>query len=71
MGPSNTRVVQVESCIGGCNQSCSTGEVVTSAMCVSSGPVTAATVGVGQGGGAWQISCPVGSQRLVAVCMKP
>lgn len=70
-GPNNARVVQVESCIGGCNQSCAAGEVVASAMCVASGPVAAATVGAGQGGGAWQISCPVGSARLVAVCMKP
>jgi hypothetical protein len=64
-------MLQAESCLGGCNSSCAAGEVVTSAMCVSSGPVVAATVTVGQGGGAWQVSCPVGSSRMVAVCMKP
>ena len=69
--PNNARVVQVESCIGGCNNSCAAGEVVASAMCVSTGPITAATIAAGQAGGAWQISCPVGSARLVAVCMKP
>ena len=70
-GPNNARVVQIESCIGGCNNSCAAGEVVASAMCLSSGPATAATVAVGQTGAAWQISCPIGSARLVAVCMKP
>ena len=68
--PNNARVVQVESCIGGCNNSCAAGEVVASAMCVRTGPTTAATIAAGQAGGARQISCPVGSARLVAVCMK-
>lgn len=70
-GPNNARVVQGESCIGGCTNSCAAGEVVASAMCISSGPLTAATVTAGQGGASWQVSCPVGSSRLVAVCMKP
>jgi hypothetical protein len=70
-GPNNARVVQIESCIGGCNSSCAANEVVASAMCVSSGPIAAATVAAGQSGAAWQVSCPIGSARLVAVCMKP
>ena len=70
-GPSNARVLHVEGCIGGCNQSCAAGEVVASAMCVSSGPMVPATVAAGQAGAAWQVSCPIGSARLVAVCMKP
>jgi hypothetical protein len=47
--PNNARVVQVESCIGGCNNSCAAGEVVASAMCVSIGPTTAATIDRGSG----------------------
>ncbi len=69
-GPNNARLLQVEGCIGGCKDTCAAGEVVAAAMCVSSGPVTAATVAAGQAGAPWQISCPVGSSSLVAVCMK-
>jgi hypothetical protein len=69
-GPANVRLIQVENCIGSCNGSCATGEVVASAICLSAGPAVNATVTAGQGGVAWQVSCPIGSGGLIGVCVK-
>jgi hypothetical protein len=68
-GPNNMRLVHVESCATGCNSSCAAGEVIASAICVNS-PATGPLIKTGQGGAAWQVSCPTGTGSLVAICVR-
>ncbi len=68
-GPNNVRLVQVETCTTGCDASCGAGEVVASAVCVST-PAASAIIKAGQGGAPWQVTCPSGTGSLVALCMR-
>lgn len=68
-GPNNVRLVQVESCAAGCDASCGVGEVVASAICVST-PAASPVIKPGQGGAPWQATCPSGTGSLVALCMR-